>query len=136
MFLQKMTSSRLRMMRLVSMTLGLIVGNFGLSLLSKQGPIWFWLPLLLLAALFLWFPQLITKELGYRPVEEQQFTPKQVYSGIGIAHVVAIIYGLYRIVIATDEEWRNYMIIIIILDVCFLLYVTPKVIKIIRKSED
>ena len=96
----------------------------------------FWLPLGLVSLLFLiYLPLLIKRELSIRPVEEQNFTPKQIYAVLGLVNLGAILYAIYSICISTDEEWNNYMVILLFLDVCYLAYITPKVLKIIRKEK-
>ena len=96
----------------------------------------FWLPLGLVSLLFLiYLPLLIKRELSIRPVEEQNFTPKQIYAVLGLVNLGVILYAIYSICISTDEEWNNYMVILLFLDVCYLAYITPKVLKIIRKEK-
>ena len=82
--LQKFSSAVLRSLRVVSAILGVVIGNIALNTLSSQHPIWIWLPLALLSIFLLVFPLLIKRELNNRPLEERQFTPKQIYSGIGL----------------------------------------------------
>ena len=84
--LQKFSSAVLRSLRVVSAILGVVIGNMALNALSSQHSIWIWLPLALLSIFLLVLPQLIKRELDRRPLEERQFTPKQIYSGMGLAH--------------------------------------------------
>ena len=83
--LQKFSSAVLRSLRVLSAILGVVIGNIALNALSSQHPIWIWLPLALLSIFLLVFPLLIKRELNNRPLEERQFTPKQIYSGMGLA---------------------------------------------------
>ena len=122
--LNRLRSSTLRYLRLIIVTLGLLGGNICLELFSNGYSFLFWLPL-----------GLIKRELSIRPVEEQNFTPKQIYAVLGLVNLGAILYAIYSICISTDEEWNNYMVILLFLDVCYLAYITPKVLKIIRKEK-
>ena len=84
--LQKFSSAVLRSLRVVSAILGVVIGNIALNTLSSQHPIWIWLPLALLSIFLLVLPLLIKQELDRRPLEERQFTLKQIYAGMGLAH--------------------------------------------------
>ena len=130
--LNRLRSSTLRYLRLIIVTLGLLGGNICLELFSNG----YWLPLGLVSLLFLiYLPLLIKRELSLRPVEEQNFTPKQIYAVLGLVNLGVILYAIYSICISTDEEWNNYMVILLFLDICYLAYITPKVLKIIRKEK-
>lgn len=134
--LNRLRSSTLRYLRLIIVTLGLLGGNICLELFSNGYSFLFWLPLGLVSLLFLiYLPLLIKRELSLRPVEEQNFTPKQIYAVLGLVNLGAILYAIYSICISTDEEWNNYMVILLFLDICYLAYITPKVLKIIRKEK-
>ena len=112
------------------------MGNICLELFSNGYSFLFWLPLGLVSLLFLiYLPLLIKRELSLRPVEEQNFTPKQIYAVLGLVNLGVILYAIYSICISTDEEWNNYMVILLFLDICYLAYITPKVLKIIRKEK-
>ena len=94
---------------------GLIGGNIGLELLYNGSSFLFWLPLVLLSIFLLVFPLLIKRELNNRPLEERQFTPKQIYSGMGLAHLAIILAGVYRLLTVRDAEWRLIIIVVIVL---------------------
>ena len=83
--LQKFSSA---VLRFLSAILGVVIGNVALDALSSQHPIWIWLPLVLLSIFLLVLPLLIKRELDRRPLEERQFTPKQIYAGIDRKSVV------------------------------------------------
>ena len=104
-------------------------------LLSYFGYPWIWLPLALLSIFLLVLPQLIKRELDPRPLEERQFTPKQIYAGMGLAHLAIILAGLYRLLTVRDAEWRLIIIVVIVLDICLLAFLPPRVLKIIKQSE-
>ena len=133
--LQKFSSAVLRSLRVLSAILGVVIGNIALNALSSQHPIWIWLPLALLSIFLLVFPLLIKRELNNRPLEERQFTPKQIYSGMGLAHLAIILAGIYRLLTVRDAEWRLIIIVVIVLDICLLAFLTPRVLKIIKQSE-
>ena len=80
-------------------------------------------------------PLLIKRELDRRPLEERQFTPKQIYAGMGLAHLAIILAGVYRLLTVRDAEWRLIIIVVIVLDICLLAFLMPKVLKIIKQSE-
>ena len=80
-------------------------------------------------------PLLIKRELDRRPLEERQFTPKQIYAGMGLAHLAIILAGVYRLLTVRDAEWRLIIIVVIVLDICLLAFLTPRVLKIIKQSE-
>ena len=80
-------------------------------------------------------PLLIKRELDRRPLEERQFTPKQIYAGMGLAHVAIILAGVYRLLTVRDVEWRLIIIVVIVLDICLLVFLTPRVLKVIKQSE-
>ena len=88
--LQKFSSAVLRSLRVVSAILGVVIGNIALNTLSSQHPIWIWLPLALLSIFLLVLPLLIKRELDRRPLEERQFTLKQIYAGMGL-----VAFGYY-----------------------------------------
>lgn len=121
--LQKFSSAVLRSLRVVSAILGVVIGNIALNTLSSQHPIWIWLPLALLSIFLLVLPLLIKQELDRRPLEERQFTLKQIYAGI------------YRLLTVRDAEWRLIIIVVIVLDICLLAFLTPRVLKVIKQSE-
>ena len=133
--LQKFSSAVLRSLRVVSAILGVVIGNMALNALSSQHSIWIWLPLALLSIFLLVLPQLIKRELDRRPLEERQFTPKQIYSGMGLAHLAIILAGGYRLLTVRDAEWRLIIIVVIVLDICLLAFLTPRVLKVIKQSE-
>mgnify|MGYP007087967995 CR=1 FL=1 len=134
--LNRLRSSTLRYLRLIIVTLGLLGGNICLELFSNGYSFLFWLPLGLVSLLFLiYLPLLIKRELSLRPVEERQFTPKQIYSGMGLAHLAIILAGVYRLLTVRDAEWRLIIIVVIVLDICLLAFLTPRVLKIIKESE-
>ena len=84
--LNRLRSSTLRYLRLIIVTLGLLGGNICLELFSNGYSFLFWLPLGLVSLLFLiYLPLLIKRELSIRPVEEQNFTPKQIYAVLGLS---------------------------------------------------
>ena len=114
---------------------GLIGGNIGLELLYNGSSFLFWLPLVLLSIFLLVLPLLIKRELDRRPLEERQFTPKQIYAGMGLAHSAIILAGVYRLLMVRDAEWRLIIIVVIVLDICLLAFLTPRVLKIIKQSE-
>ena len=122
-------------LRLMVVAFGLIGGNIGLELLYNGYSFLFWLPLALLSIFLLVFPLLIKRELNNRPLEERQFTPKQIYSGMGLAHLAIILAGVYRLPTVRDAEWRLIIIVVIVLDICLLAFLTPRVLKIIKQSE-
>ena len=78
---------------------------------------------------------LIKRELDRRPLEERQFTLKQIYAGMGLAHLAIILAGVYRLLTVRDAEWRLIIIVVIVLDICLLAFLTPRVLKIIKQSE-
>ncbi|WP_302171762.1 hypothetical protein [uncultured Streptococcus sp.] len=80
-------------------------------------------------------PLLIKRELDRRPLEERQFTPKQIYAGMGLAHLAIILAGVYRLLTVRDVEWRLIIIVVIVLDICLLVFLTPRVLKVIKQSE-
>lgn len=80
-------------------------------------------------------PLLLKRELDRRPLEERQFTPKQIYAGMGLAHLAIILAGIYRLLTVRDAEWRLIIIVVIVLDICLLAFLTPRVLKIIKRSE-
>ena len=134
-YLNRLRSGTLRSLRVVSAILGVDIGNIALNGLSSQHPIWIWLPLALLSIFLLVLPQLIRRELDRRPLEERQFTPKQIYAGMGLAHLAIILAGVYRFLTVRDAEWRLIIIVVIVLDICLLAFLTPRVLKIIKQSE-
>lgn len=133
--LQKFSSAVLRSLRVVSAILGVVIGNIALNTLSSQHPIWIWLPLALLSIFLLVLPLLIKRELDRRPLEERQFTLKQIYAGMGLAHLAIILAGIYHLLTVRDAEWRLIIIVVIVLDICLLVFLTPRVLKIIKQSE-
>lgn len=134
-YLNRLRSGTLRYLRLMVVAFGLIGGNIGLELLYNGYSFLFWLPLALLSIFLLVFPPLIKRELNNRPLEERQFTPKQIYSGMGLAHLAIILAGVYRLLTVRDAEWRLIIIVVIVLDICLLAFLTPRVLKIIKQSE-
>ena len=134
-YLNRLRSGTLRSLRVVSAILGVVIGNIALNGLSSQHPIWIWLPLALLSIFLLVLPQLIRRELDRRPLEERQFTPKQIYAGMGLAHLAIILAGVYRFLTVRDAEWRLIIIVVIVLDICLLAFLTPRVLKVIKQSE-
>ena len=112
-----------------------IGGNIGLELLYNGSSFLFWLPLVLLSIFLLVLPLLIKRELDRRPLEERQFTLKQIYAGMGLAHLAIILAGIYRLLTVRDAEWRLIIIVVIVLDICLLVFLTPRVLKIIKQSE-
>ena len=150
-YLNRLRSGTLLYLRLMVVAFGLIGGNIGLELLyngysflfwlplvnplSSQHPIWIWLPLVLLSIFLLVLPLLIKRELDRRPLEERQFTLKQIYAGMGLAHLAIILAGVYRLLTVRDAEWRLIIIVVIALDICLLAFLTPRVLKIIKQSE-
>lgn len=134
-YLNRLRSGTLRYLRLMVVAFGLIGGNIGLELLYNGYSFLFWLPLALLSIFLLVFPLLIKRELNNRPLEERQFTPKQIYSGMGLAHLAIILAGVYRLLTVRDAEWRLIIIVVIVLDICLLAFLTPRVLKIIKQSE-
>ena len=68
--------------------------------------------------LFYLFALLIKRELDRRPLEERQFTLKQIYAGMGLAHLAIILAGVYRLLTVRDAEWRLIIIVVIVLDIC------------------
>ena len=52
--------------------------------------------------LLLVLPLLIKRELDRRPLEERQFTLKQIYAGMGLAHLAIILAGIYRLLTVRD----------------------------------
>ena len=80
-------------------------------------------------------PQLIKRDLDRRPLEERQFTPKQIYAGMGLAHLAIILAGLYRLLMVRDAEWCLIIIVVIVLAICLLAFLTPRVLKVIKQSE-
>ena len=93
------------------------------------------LPLALLSIFLLVLPLLIKRELDRRPLEERQFTLKQIYAGMGLAHLAIILAGVYRLLMVRDAEWRLIIIVVIVLDICLLAFLTPRVLKVIKQSE-
>lgn len=122
-------------LRLMVVAFGLIGGNIGLELLYNGYSFLFWLPLALLSIFLLVLPLLIKRELDRRPLEERQFTLKQIYAGMGLAHLAIILAGVYRLLTVRDAEWRLIIIVVIVLDICLLAFLTPQVLKIIKQSE-
>lgn len=122
-------------LRLMVVAFGLIGGNIGLELLYNGYSFLFWLPLALLSIFLLVLPLLIKRELDRRPLEERQFTLKQIYAGMGLAHLAIILAGVYRLLTVRDAEWRLIIIVVIVLDICLLVFLTPRVLKIIKQSE-
>ena len=49
---------------------------------------------------------------------ERQFTPKQIYAGMGLAHLAIILTGVYRLLTVRGAEWRLIIIVVIVLDIC------------------
>ena len=134
-YLNRLRSGTLLYLRLMVVAFGLIGGNIGLELLYNGSSFLFWLPLALLSIFLLVFPLLIKRELNNRPLEERQFTPKQIYSGMGLAHLAIILAGIYRLLTVRDAEWSLIIIVVIVLDICLLVFLTPRVLKIIKQSE-
>ena len=134
-YLNRLRSGTLRYLRLMVVAFGLIGGNIGLELLYNGYSFLFWLPLALLSIFLLVLPLLIKRELNNRPLEERQFTPKQIYSGMGLAHLAIILAGIYRLLTVRDAEWSLIIIVVIVLDICLLAFLTPRVLKIIKQSE-
>ena len=134
-YLNRLRSGTLLYLRLLVVAFGLIGGNIGLELLYNGSSFLFWLPLALLSIFLLVFPLLIKRELNNRPLEERQFTPKQIYSGMGLAHLAIILTGVYRLLTVRGAEWRLIIIVVIVLDICLLAFLTPRVLKIIKQSE-
>lgn len=122
-------------LRLMVVAFGLIGGNIGLELLYNGYSFLFWLPLALLSIFLLVLPLLIKRELDRRPLEERQFTLKQIYAGMGLAHLAIILAGVYRLLTVRDAKWRLIIIVVIVLDICLLAFLTPRVLKIIKQSE-
>ena len=122
-------------LRLMVVAFGLIGGNIGLELLYNGYSFLFWLPLALLSIFLLVLPLLIKQELDRRPLEERQFTLKQIYAGMGLAHLAIILAGIYRLLTVRDAEWRLIIIVVIVLDICLLAFLTPRVLKVIKQSE-
>ena len=122
-------------LRLMVVAFGLIGGNIGLELLYNGYSFLFWLPLALLSIFLLVLPLLIKRELDRRPLEERQFTLKQIYAGMGLTHLAIILAGVYRLLTVRDAEWRLIIIVVIVLDICLLAFLTPRVLKIIKQSE-
>ena len=121
-------------LRLMVVAFGLIGGNIVLELLYNGYSFLFWLPLALLSIFLLVLPLLIKRELDRRPLEERQFTLKQIYAGMGLAHLAIILAGVYRLLTVRDAEWRLIIIVVIVLDICLLAFLTPRVLKIIKQS--
>lgn len=134
-YLNRLRSGTLRYLRLMVVAFGLIGGNIGLELLYNGSSFLFWLPLVLLSIFLLVLPLLIKRELDRRPLEERQFTLKQIYAGMGLAHLAIILAGIYRLLTVRDAEWRLIIIVVIVLDICLLAFLTPRVLKIIKQSE-
>lgn len=134
-YLNRLRSGTLLYLRPMVVAFGLIGGNIGLELLYNGSSFLFWLPLALLSIFLLVFPLLIKRELNNRPLEERQFTPKQIYYGMGLAHLAIILAGIYRLLTVRDAEWRLIIIVVIVLDICLLAFLTPRVLKIIKQSE-
>lgn len=134
-YLNRLRSGTLRSLRLMVVAFGLIGGNIGLELLYNGYSFLFWLPLALLSIFLLVLPLLIKRELDRRPLEERQFTLKQIYAGMGLAHLAIILAGVYRLLTVRDAEWRLIIIVVIVLDICLLAFLTPRVLKIIKQSE-
>ena len=122
-------------LRLMVVAFGLIGGNIGLELLYNGYSFLFWLPLALLSIFLLVLPLLIKRELDRRPLEERQFTLKQIYAGMGLAHLAIILAGVYRLLMVRDAEWRLIIIVVVVLDICLLAFLTPRVLKVIKQSE-
>ena len=122
-------------LRLMVVAFGLIGGNIGLELLYNGYSFLFWLPLALLSIFLLVLPLLIKRELDRRPLEERQFTLKQIYAGMAWRHLAIILAGVYRLLTVRDAEWRLIIIVVIVLDICLLVFLTPRVLKIIKQSE-
>ena len=134
-YLNRLRSGTLLYLRLMVVAFGLIGGNIGLELLYNGSSFLFWLPLVLLSIFLLELPLLIKRELDRRPLEERQFTLKQIYAGMGLAHLAIILAGIYRLLTVRDAEWRLIIIVVIVLDICLLVFLTPRVLKIIKQSE-
>lgn len=134
-YLNRLRSGTLLYLRLMVVAFGLIGGNIGLELLYNGSSFLFWLPLVLLSIFLLVLPLLIKRELDRRPLEERQFTLKQIYAGMGLAHLAIILAGIYRLLTVRDAEWRLIIIVVIVLDICLLVFLTPRVLKIIKQSE-
>ena len=134
-YLNRLRSGTLLYLRLMVVAFGLIGGNIGLELLYNGSSFLFWLPLVLLSIFLIVLPLLIKRELDRRPLEERQFTLKQIYAGMGLAHLAIILAGIYRLLTVRDAEWRLIIIVVIVLDICLLVFLTPRVLKIIKQSE-
>ena len=134
-YLNRLRSGTLLYLRLMVVAFGLIGGNIGLELLYNGSSFLFWLPLVLLSIFLLVLPLLIKRELDRRPLEERQFTLKQIYAGMGLAHLAIILAGIYRLLTVRDAEWRLIIIVVIVLDICLLVFLTPRVLKIIKQTE-
>ena len=134
-YLNRLRSGMLLYLRLMVVAFGLIGGNIGLELLYNGYSFLFWLPLALLSIFLLVLPLLIKRELDRRPLEERQFTLKQIYAGMGLAHLAIILAGIYRLLTVRDAEWSLIIIVVIVLDICLLAFLTPRVLKIIKQSE-
>ena len=134
-YLNRLRSGTLLYLRLMVVGLCFHLCNFGLSLLNYGYSFLFWLPLALLSIFLLVLPLLIKRELDRRPLEERQFTLKQIYAGMGLAHLAIILAGIYRLLTVRDAEWRLIIIVVIVLDICLLAFLTPRVLKVIKQSE-
>ena len=134
-YLNRLRSGKLLYLQLMVVAFGLICGNIGLELLYNGSSFLFWLPLALLSIFLLVLPLLIKRELDRRPLEERQFTLKQIYAGMGLAHLAIILTGVYRLLTVRGAEWRLIIIVVIVLDICLLAFLTPRVLKIIKQSE-
>ena len=134
-YLNRLRSGTLRYLRLMVVAFGLIGGNIGLELLYNGYSFLFWLPLVLLSIFLLELPLLIKRELDRRPLEERQFTLKQIYAGMGLAHLAIILAGVYRLLTVRDAEWRLIIVVVIAFDICLLAFLTPRVLKVIKQSE-
>lgn len=134
-YLNRLRLGTLLYLRLMVVAFGLIGGNIGLELLYNGSSFLFWLPLVLLSIFLLVLPLLIKRELDRRPLEERQFTLKQIYAGMGLAHLAIILAGVYRLLMVRDAEWRLIIIVVIVLDICLLAFLTPRVLKVIKQSE-
>ena len=134
-YLNRLRSGTLLYLRLMVVAFGLIGGNIGLELLYNGYSFLFWLPLALLSIFLLVLPLLTKRELDRRPLEERQFTLKQIYAGMGLALLAIILAGIYRLLTVRDAEWSLIIIVVIVLDICLLAFLTPRVLKIIKQSE-
>lgn len=77
----------------------------------------------------------IGRELNNRPLGNDSLLLNKFTLVWGLAHLAIILTGVYRLLTVRGAEWRLIIIVVIVLDICLLAFLTPRVLKIIKQSE-